>query len=368
MASDGRVMPYPLVRASCDCCGYGFRVRALSAADRDSLYDGDYGLGLRDVDADERRAASYATQIAGLVSRHSKPGADPWAVVEFGAGTAALLTALTSRLPIGEALGIEPAEQLVAAAQARAPAGVTIRRGYAETALETQNAFDLCISVNVIEHASDPADFLVACRKAVRSDGLVVVICPDGELAGVELLFADHVSSFSLVALSGFAQRAGLSLIDSYPLDEDQFGFRISLFRVAPLSASSFAPGRKRQLTTARKRYLLGWRELARAAPRVHLEQPFLVFGTGEFCDLLEAYVPGLIDRAEAFLLDEPLTGIRSGRPVLSTATFIQAKEDRAVLAAVNPRTWGIVRTRFTWLGIDVRHPFEFCSLRTELS
>ena len=367
MASDGRVMSYPLVRGSCDTCGYGFRTRTLSENDRDGLYDSRYALGLDDLAADERRADAYAEVIGELLSRHAGQRASPSAVVEFGSGTGALLTALTSRLPIATALGIEPAEQLAASSRARVPTEVTIRSGYAESADLPEGSFDLCVSVNVIEHASSPSDFLAASRRAVRADGVVIVVCPDGEVAGTELLFADHISSFSLAALSGFAERAGLRLVESFPLPAAQSGFRIWLFLPAAPHARPITTQAAPRLAANRSRYIQGWRELGDRGAEFLSEQGFYVFGTGEFCDLLEAYAPDLIARAVGFVLDTPLDAARNGRPILSTESFIAAKEGAPLLAAVNPRSWKAMQARFAGLGVEIRHPFEFCSLRIEL-
>ena len=367
MASDGRVMPYPLVRGSCDMCGYGFRVRILSENDRDDLYDSNYALGLDDLAADERRAQGYAEVIGELFLRHARPRASPLTVIEFGPGTGALLTALTSRLPTARALGIEPAEQLAASSRARVPTQVTIQHDYAESSTVQEGSFDLCVSVNVIEHASSPSDFLTASRRAVRADGVVIVVCPGGEVAGTELLFADHVSSFSLAALSGFAERAGLRLVESFPLSAAQSGFRISLFVPAHPYARSLTTQAAPRLTVDRSRYMQGWRELSDGAAEFLSGPEFYVFGTGEFCDLLEAYAPELIERAVGFVVDTPLCAVRNGRPILSTESFIAAKEGAPLLAAVNPRSWKAMQARFAGLGVEIRHPFEFCSLRIEL-
>lgn len=56
MSSEGRVILQPLAKSSCSACGYGFHSQPMSAQDRDIFYDETYDLGLRDAEADWRRA------------------------------------------------------------------------------------------------------------------------------------------------------------------------------------------------------------------------------------------------------------------------------------------------------------------------
>lgn len=367
MASDGRVIHHPLLRASCNSCGYGFRTTMVPADEPDSLYDQSYGLSLQDVAADEQRAKAYAALIAKAVSRHLGARPRPIRLVEFGSGTGALLAALGEHFAVGKWLGIEPAEQLVAAARERVGPAIAIAKGYAETVPIAPHAFDVCVSVNVIEHSMNPLRFLAACKNAVAPGGVVVVVCPDGNLAGTELLFSDHVSDFSLDALSGFAGRAGLRPIESYPLEGAQSGFRLSVFEAQDATEQAGSIGQWQSLVASRHRYLAGWRELGEVSARMPDGRPFVVFGVGEFYDLLRAYAPDLIALAKGLVVDSPTAASKDGRPVMSTAAFLEGKEVAGVLAAVNPMSWAALRGRFTDLGVSVWHPFELCSLRTEL-
>ena len=115
------------------------------------MYSDGYDLGLVDPAADAARAQGYADcmdeSAVTLLGRPLRPGS----VVEFGAGTGALLEDLARRWQLREALGFEAASQLVASAGQRDQAQATIRQGYAEEALgEIAGRYDLCLSVNVL--------------------------------------------------------------------------------------------------------------------------------------------------------------------------------------------------------------------------
>ncbi len=361
MVSDGRVVHAPLLRVSCRNCGYGARRDALTEGDRDVLYDGDYGLGLQDTDADEQRAAAYGAHVLACVSRH-RPHAPLESVVEFGCGTGALLNVIASNA--SRALGIEPAAQLAAAAKARLAGRASVLEGYAECVLPEGSNADVCYSVNVVEHALDPAEFFAASRRAISADGLVITLCPDGESPGSELLFYDHISSFSLASLCTFAERAGLHLLESKALDGAQTGFRLSAFSPG---ASDETRQPLRDLTEARAVYLQGWRDLAVHASAVQQKGGLAIFGVGEFCDLLHAYAPEFLESAVAYVVDRPLGGIKFGRTIMSTDDFLRDYRETPLLAAVHARSWRQLRSRFAGTSVQLQHPFEFCSLRTEL-
>ncbi|HEX2841186.1 methyltransferase domain-containing protein [Hyphomicrobium sp.] len=365
MVSDGRVIAAPLARVSCPACGYGARLETVSEADRDVLYDGNYGLGLQDAVADEQRASAYADHILAAIAHHGSDAASLQSIVEFGCGTGALLDAIITRAPTRQALGIEPAAQLAAVAQARLQDRAVVFEGYAETVLPQSSNASLCYSVNVIEHALDPTQFFAAGCKAISEDGFVVTICPDGESAGSELLFFDHISSFSLESLCQFAGRAGLHLRESKPLGGAQSGFRLSVF--SPQSAKAQSPSLPFDLTAARAAYHRGWRELGEHAAKMPADHGHAIFGTGEFCDLLHAYAPEFVDNAAFYVVDRPVGEMKFGRTAMSTADFLRDYRGTPLLAAVHARSWKQLRARFAGTSVELKHPFEYCSLRTEL-
>ncbi len=365
MVSDGRVIAAPLLRVSCPSCGYGTRLETVSASDRDVLYDGNYGLGLQDTIADEQRASAYADHILAAAAQHRTDAAPLGSIVEFGCGTGALLDAITARAATTQVLGIEPAAKLAAAAQARLQSRASVLEGYAETVLPQGRNAGLCYSVNVVEHALDPAEFFASSRKAISEDGLVVTICPDGEKVGSELLFFDHISSFSLASLCQFAGRAGLHLRESSALEGAQSGFRLSVF--SPKAGKVHSASNPSDLTAARAAYHLGWRELGDHAAKMSPDHGHAIFGTGEFCDLLHTYAPEFVANAISYVVDRPVGEMKFGRMIMSTADFLRDYRGTPLFAAVHARSWKQLRSRFAGTSVELKHPFEFCSLRTEL-
>lgn len=327
------------------------------------MYSDGYDLGLVDPAADAARAEAYAGCMDEAAVALLGHALRPRSVVEFGAGTGALLEELARRWQLKEALGFEAASQLVAAAGQRNQARATIRQGYAEEALgEIAGRYDLCLSVNVLEHALSPEAFLSVSRQALSDEGHVVVICPDGDVADTELLFLDHVSSFSTLSLPMAAAAAGLQVVGSVALQGQQKGFRLT-FLNSGATAPRDPPGLQYlSLAKARSDFLKGWSELDEGASEWLGNKPYAMFGAGEFRNLLRAYAPRLVKGAEAFLTDEPLAAILEDRPWLRAREYASAHPRTIIVAAVNPRTWPAVAGKFRESGVHIVHPYLFSS------
>ncbi|UVK53939.1 class I SAM-dependent methyltransferase [Mesorhizobium sp. AR02] len=327
------------------------------------MYSDGYDLGLVDPAADAARAEGFAARIDESAVTLLGCTLRPRSVVEFGAGTGALLEELARRWQLRKALGFEAASQLVASARQRDPARATIRQGYAEEALgEIAGGYDLCLSVNVLEHALSPEAFLSVSRRALSDGGHVLVICPDGDVADTELLFLDHVSSFSQQSLRMVAAAAGLHVTGSVALRGRQKGFRLTLLnsnataREAPLDLQYLL------LAQARSDFLKGWSEIDDGASEWLDDRPYAMFGAGEFRNLLRTYAPRLVKGAQALLTDKPLAATLDDRPWLRASEYASAHPQTIIVAAVNPRSWLAVAGKFRGSGMHIVHPYLFSS------
>lgn len=365
MSSEGRVVERPLERSSCNGCGYGFHSRPLSREDRDAFYDDAYDLGLRDIAADRQRAQGYRRHIESFLERHAHWSWRDISIVEFGCGTGALLKSLVDAQPIARALGVEPAAKLAEVARADAGVNVTIREAFAESGGTLRESHDLCLSVNVIEHALDPVSFLDACKTSIAATGRIVIICPDGNDPSSELLFRDHVSSFSVNAFALIAARVGLRLLATEPLSGQQSGFRIFLLQSSD-EPQAVPRSPQESLSSARNSYLAGWSEIESATLAALGGRTFSIFGTGEYADLLKAYCPQIADGAAFYVADTPGQSQKDGREIVATDEFLR-RPDTMALAAVNPRSWAALQQRFEHVSDRFVHPYQFCSLRSKL-
>lgn len=103
-----------------------------------------------------------------------------------------------------------------------------------------ENSVDVLAHYDVLEHVSEVADFLVACRRALRPGGVMICEVPDLRLYPRNLLLLEfeHVNHFSATTLNAIAEKAGLKLIELGHLCSRPYGF-LSVFRKEPLDVAS---------------------------------------------------------------------------------------------------------------------------------
>lgn len=353
MLSDGQIISRPLKKMSCCSCGYGFHESPATAESIRALFDDNYSLGQRDPVAETARAQSYAKVTSEFLQRHNVP--TPRSLIELGCGMGSLLAMLAENWSSERTVGVEPSGQLIDVAQEKAGLSIELLQCFAEDIAEYEvGKFDLCISVNVIEHTLTPEYFLQACCAVTKTDGHVLVICPNGEVPNLELLFYDHISSFTQNAMAAFATRAGLQILATEQLGGTLFGFQIVLMKrgqgqMLPHSGAS-------DLAAARSAFLQCWQAGAQQLEASLDGCDYAIFGTGEFTDLLAAYCPQIVAGARAFVLDQPNADTYRGTPLITSDAFSESAE-MALVAAVNPRSWPKIKARFAAYGKEVYHP-----------
>ncbi|WP_460929587.1 class I SAM-dependent methyltransferase [Shinella zoogloeoides] len=355
MVSDGSLVGRALVRLSCAACGHGSHLSPPTQEDLVDIYGKNYSLGLYDPKAERDRSLEYGRQLRSFLEAELGGLPIVGSIVEFGCGSGTLLGSLFKDFGARHATGIEPSSRLVAYARSNVEEEIEIHQGFAEWFDGTQ--YDLCVSVNVIEHAQHPAAFLAASHRCVQPNGYILIVCPDGEIVSSELLFYDHISSFTMQSLRLLARANGLALVGSRPLSDNLHGFRAYLFRRGEDDCESLSPDAA-GLAEERSEYLSAWGQFENILGREIEGDAYAVFGTGEYADLLYAYSPSVIARAAYFVCDRPTADSRNGKRIVTTDEFL-ASRPLPVVAAVHERNWFAVRDRFLSKGVSIMHPYE---------
>lgn len=348
--SDGRALRFPLAKASCRDCGAGFHRVQPNARVIESWYAEDYSLPSASPEADRQRSQAYAAVVAPLI------GADVASVLEVGAGSGALMRELAGLCPAARFTGVEPA----ATDTALSP-GVSLLRG-TTAALDPAARFDAALSINVIEHTPDPSGFLADIAGRVRPGGEIIVICPDGEEANVELLFVDHLFTLTVASMQIAAAAAGLVVKSHAPVPPALGRFRryAMTHGKADETDAAMSVTRHDAVIQARAAYIRAWRDLdehldARLGPG-----PLLAFGAGQMAALLRAYAPATWRRVEALLLDNPTEAWGLCKPVLA---YSDASPQARILVATACRSQQAIAGR---LRKDGHHAFRFDDLVSE--
>ena len=98
---------------------------------------------------------------------------------------------------------------------------------------------DVVAHYDVLEHVPQITDFLMACKRILKENGLMVCEVPDIRLYPRNILLTEyeHVNHFSATSLSSIAAKCGFELIELEHICSRPFGF-LSVFRKTNISSA----------------------------------------------------------------------------------------------------------------------------------
>ncbi|MEM7058121.1 MAG: class I SAM-dependent methyltransferase [Pseudomonadota bacterium] len=332
MISDGRIFPAPLAKSHCLACGMVLHTQPLSAAEVRQFYDAAYDLGAETGQADATRNQNYADQILAWA------GPGPFGrVLEVGCGSGQTLQALAQAWPETGFMGLEAAIQL---AKPSENSRIAFQHGFAEDLPPPATPFDLIFSINVIEHSADPAAFLSALAAQLAPGGQILLICPTAVPANLEVLFLDHVHSFSQAGLQRLATSAGLKFMKAAAEPEGLAGFQVFLLTQGEAKLNDLA-----QSAGDHKAYLTAWQSLDDTLlEEIGPDQTLDLFGAGEMAALLRCYAPSIWERIGRILVDATEGARNLGKPVIKLSDIDNPAD--ATLIATHPRAQNVFAAR----------------------
>lgn len=165
----------------------------------------------------ERMFRPRARVTADVAERHGFAGRVR--VADVGAGYGLFLLELAAIHPSWVLTAIEPDALL--ATVCRGHGFGTVER-WVESVGDGEFEFDLVTAFEVVEHVFDPGAFLSACKRLLRPGGLALVTTLtisgfDLQVLGAEsrsITPPQHLNFPSVGAVSAFAARAGLNVVD----------------------------------------------------------------------------------------------------------------------------------------------------------
>lgn len=344
MLSDGRCLDTPLAKTTCMNCGLVAHARQLSEVAIRSVYGEKYALAEASPAADAARASAYATALSRLLS----PGRR---VLEIGCGSGALTRQLHRHWAHATLVGIDPAVPESAATGGR----VEFRRGFFEAFSQNEEKFDLIFSVNVIEHVADPAEFFARAANLLAPGGRLAMFCPASAPPNLELLFHDHLHTFSPVALARLAHSAGLvtQLQLAHVDGLGDFQFLVFERDDGARPAASFPDAAGVMLAQDRAAYLQAWGGLEMTlCMRSNAASRVVLFGGGQMAALLRAYAPALWFRAEMLVMDNPGDAWKFDKPVRDYGEARESLRGATAIIATAPSAHAFLANRLAADGL----------------
>ncbi len=301
--SDFSIIPRPLGKSVCARCGLTSTTptpeHEAAFGDDYSLYDHAPGQAY-----EAARQSGYAMWLANAFDT-------PSAIFEAGAGNGSLLLALRGAWPDVEARGVEAAAPAVARAR---DAGVAIEHGFLKASAVPRRSGSLAFAINVIEHTLDPIAFV---RDLATHGDSVAIVCPDGDAAGSELLFADHLFSIGRSHMRAFVTAAGLRVEAQVSAPDGLGAFFMTIATRGEGGAVAPNESEAARAFDAKDAYLRSWSDLdGTLAQRLPSGARVACFGAGEAAGLLRAYAPATWSRIRFCTMDSPPLSRFGDKPV----------------------------------------------------
>lgn len=137
-------------------------------------------------------------------------------VLDVGAGAGTLVKAAMDKNI--DAAGVEPSKWLVE--QAHKLFGVNLIQGIVPNDQLSGKKFDMVFAIDVIEHLSNPLEFLEYLKMYLNDDGLIVIVTPDINSFAAKILKKKwwhyryaHINFFNKKSITKAAEVSGLNVI-----------------------------------------------------------------------------------------------------------------------------------------------------------
>lgn len=345
----GKLVPNRFGKNQCGQCGAVQKVVEGRLADTD-YYERQYTYydrpGAEAFDVVRYRALASWVEDAVVPFR-------PSSVLDVGCGRAGTMRYLRDAWPDAKFAGIEPSADAAAAVRAL---GFEVIEGRLSADTPMSATFDLVFSNNVLQHTTDPVEFIRGQARLLSPHGRLVLSCPDGTRPSVELLMADQNFSLCPPHLDAVAANAGMRVERHLPCpggpirNEQLIVMRPTVART-PKMPSFLARGEIDAAYDRLVAYFNAWISLdAHLGQATADARRLFNFGGGLWSYVLAAYCPQYWARVECCLVDG-FSGRCIDREVRPFESAGVSPDDVLVLGT-NPYVQAKLATRFAGAGL----------------
>jgi SAM-dependent methyltransferase len=316
MRSDGLILQESLKKVHCQNCG--------TLIGRNSQPQTPYLRSDGSSIFDLRRHHSVANGISRLIKKYELSSAPE--VLEIGAANFETSLHLKTLNPKAKITAIENSPERILSSSV-----ISIVIGDFSS-YNFRTSFDVIFSNQVIEHIADTRQFLGTCSQYLKETGTLIICCPTFSPASNELLFADHLYNLTPSGLSRCCESTGFGIVDHFAAAWDSLT-HVYILRKSSADACLIEVDHERLLQD-RNAHVLKWLTQDEAVlSQLRDNMPTLLYGAGEFSQLIRAYLPRTYTRIDAITVDG-LTGSREFDKPKFELSLIDPRNKQVIIGA----------------------------------
>lgn len=304
------------------------------------FYSSDYNLLADSADAEfvyQTKAGPAGINeeyCRGLLAAVSAPPIGR--LLEVGCGKGLFLKRFQAQRPGWTLSAVEPSKNAQNFISKKMP-NVRIHEGVLSSSPFADETFDIVVSIGVLEHVSQPLQFLKELRDRVVENGIVMIAVPDFALNPADVIVFDHLTRFTAFSLRSMMQRAGFDVL---ALDHNR---RIPMWVIARRSEVAEFVRNAAEVESANRQVKAATRWVDEsfgvydALAQTHSDG-IAIFGTGVIAMAATQYTSLKADRISCFFDDNRLiqNSTRLGRQV-SDLSFFKSKGIKDIGFSANP-------------------------------
>lgn len=337
VTTSGIIVDQPLGKAQCLNCGLVQRTHE-SFMGLGNFYEQDYKNYF-----DRPGAASYdlpryramANWIYEVVKSFN-----PKNILDVGCGRGWTITELKKLLQNSQFTGVEPS---IHNADKANEGGLKVYNGFVSTLKDKLEKYDLIYSTNVLQHVTNPENFISDLLEHLTDDGIILITCPNSTIPGSEMLFCDQNFSFAPIHLFKIAEKLNLHVLNwkDAPANELSLSEKQLIVLSKNKKNTSSLPDSIKNFDivkniSERVNYLNNWKALdAIINNRLSNSGTIYNFGSSMWSYLLRAYCPKYWERVLSCTI-EKVSGTFADKKVIPI-NEIKFKENDFLSLGVNP-------------------------------
>lgn len=356
VTTSGCIVDESLGKSHCVECGLVQRTehRFLGLTD---FYENRYSTYYERPGTEQFNESRYS-EIARWVSFSFKD-IIPNSVIEVGCGRGWTLNEMRKIYPNAIIEGIDPSIENSEEARKR---GFHVYTGKLDSDSLPDRKYDLVFSNHVLQHTTDPIDFLKVMGQIVSERGVIVITVQDSSTTSNELMYSDQNFSFLPEHLVKLAEKSRLKVL-SWLKAPDTDGLRFSQMLVCcnnsghnrmyngdkiPTLEGEFLD----QLLKKRVQYFEAWPRLSEfLCWKSRNKRDVFNFGAGMYSYLLACYCEEYWKRVTACTIDN-MSGVFAGKRVLPFET-IQYDGNSCFVLGTRPCIQRMLATKIANIGLE---------------